>query len=177
MDYSIIETKKIVSKIIIDSINKEIINDIDSNNMFLIVKDSNDKIETIDIDSKYINYILNKVTTIIDENLNSLENKDSIFKLPLFNNNILSNIFPRIPVRIDIIGNTLCVINTNVESYGINNALFKVNIDITIDIRILLPFVSEITTISTNIPIVTKLITGEIPGYYFGDYFNKSYSN
>ena len=58
-----------------------------------------------------------------------------------------------------------------------NNTLFKVNLDLNIDIRILMPFVSDLKNIYTSISIVIKLIEGNIPGYYFGDYFNKTYSN
>ena len=177
MKYSEIETKKIISKIITDSINNEVLNDIELNNLFIILKNSNDKIESIDLNSKYINYILNSATTILDKNLNELESKERVFEMPIFSNGVLSNIFPKIPVKLNIIGNTLCIVSTNVESYGMNNALFKVNLDISIDIRILMPFVSQVTSVSTSMPIVIKLIEGDIPGYYFGDYFNKTYSN
>ena len=177
MDYSIIETKRIISKLIIDSINNEVLDNMDINDLFIILKNKDDKIESIDINPKYINHILNNTTTILDNNLSKLEKEKSIFLLPLFNNNILSNIFPKVPVRINVIGNTLCFINTKVESYGINNALFKVEIEIKVDVRILLPFVSDVASISTSTPIIIKLIEGEIPGYYLGDYFNKTYSN
>ena len=177
LDYSQIETKKVISEVIISSINNEVLNDIDLNKLFIIFKNSNDKIESIDLNSKYINYILNNITSILDQKLKELEQSKSIFEMPLFNNGIISNIFPKIPVRINIIGNTFCVINTNIESYGINNALFKVNLDVKVDVRILIPFVSEITSINTSVPIIIKLIEGEIPSYYFSDYFNKTYSN
>lgn len=177
MEYSEIETKKIISTIIINSVNNEVLNNIELNNLFIVLKNSNDKLESIDLNSKYINYILNNATSVLDKNLSEIENKKSVFEIPLFNNGIFSNIFPKIPVKLNIIGNTLCIISTNVESYGINNALFKMNIDIKVDVRILMPFVSEVTSVSTSIPIVIKLIEGDIPGYYFGDYFNKTYSN
>ena len=177
MEYSQIETKKLISKIITDSINNEVLNDIELNSFFIVLKNSNDKIESIDLNSKYINYILNNATIILDKNLSKLEDSKKIFEIPIFNNGILSNIFPKIPVRLNIIGSTLCVISTKVESYGINNALFKVNLDISVDVRILMPFVSEVASINTSIPIVIKLIEGDIPSYYFGDYFNKTYSN
>ena len=177
LEYSIIQTKKVVSKIIIDSINNDVLNSIDTNNLFIVLKNTNNKIESIDINSKYINSILNNSSKLLDNNLNKLEKEKAVFYLPLFNNSILSNIFPKVPVKINTIGSTLCVIDTKVESYGMNNALFKVSLDIKVDVRILLPFVSDITTIDTSIPIVIKLIEGDIPNYFLTDYFNKSYSN
>ena len=177
MEYSIIETKKIISKVIVDSINNEVLNNIDMNNIFIVFKNSAGKVESIDVNSKYINFILNSTSNLLDSNLNKLEKEKSIFELPLFNNGILSNIFPKIPVRINLIGNVLCVIDTKIETYGINNALFKISLNIKSDIRILLPFVSHITSIDTSVPIVIKLIEGNIPSYLFSDYFNKTYSN
>ena len=177
MEYSVIETRKIVSKVVTDSINNELLTNIDNNSFFIINRNSNDKIESIDINSKYINTILSNSNKLLDNNLSKLEQEKYIFLLPLFNNKILSNIFPKIPIRIEIIGSTLCIINTKIESYGINNALFKVDLEISVDVRILLPFVSEITNINVAIPLVIKLIEGDIPNYLYSDYFNKTYTN
>lgn len=177
LEYSKEQSKRIISEEIISTVNGEILENIDLNEMFIIIKNTNDKIESIDLNSKLINNILNTTALKLDRNLKELENKKSILEIPLFNNGIISNIFPKIPVKLNIIGNTLCVISTNVESYGINNALFKINLDIKIDIKILMPFVSELISVNTSIPLVIKLIEGDIPKYYLDDYFNKMYSN
>ena len=179
LEYSEIETKKIVTKILISSINDNVINSMDTDKLFLITKQNNN-IKSIDLNSKYINLVLNEVSKISENTLNELENSKEVFKLPsgiMFNNGILSNVFPSIPIRLNIIGNVLCVLNTKVESYGINNALFKLNIDVSVDVKILLPFVSKNTTIIASVPIVIKLIEGEIPEYLLGGYLNNSFSN
>lgn len=179
LEYSEVETKKIITKILVESVNDNVINNINTDDLFLILKQNN-SIKSIDLNSKYINTILNNVSKISEEALNELENRKSVFKLPsgiMFNNGILSNIFPTIPIRLNIIGNVLCVLNTKVESYGINNALFKLNIDITVDVKILLPFVSKNTTVIASVPIIIKLIEGEIPEYLLGGYLNNSFSN
>lgn len=175
MEYSEIQTKKIISEVILNSISSKAINTKE-----LFYTSSKGNIESFDLNTEYINTILNDVTKEVDKKLYELETKDSIFKLPsgiIFNNNILSNIFPKIPIKLDIIGNTLCVLNTKIESYGINNALFKLNIDITIDVKILMPFISKTTSIMVSTPIVIKLIEGNIPSYLLGGYYNNSFSN
>ena len=175
MEYSEIQTKKIISEVILNSISSKAINTKE-----LFYTSSKGNIESFDLNTEYINTILNDVTKEVDKKLYELETKDSIFKLPsgiIFNNNILSNIFPKIPINLDIIGNTLCVLNTKIESYGINNALFKLNIDITIDVKILMPFISKTTSIMVSTPIVIKLIEGNIPSYLLGGYYNNSFSN
>ena len=46
---------------------------------------------------------------------------------------MLHNIFPKIPVKIELIGNTFCRLKTDVTQYGINNALIKVNVEVPTD--------------------------------------------
>ena len=180
LEYSILETKKIVSSVIMSSVNNHILNNIDINNLILIMRDNNNNIQTIDLNTIYINSILNEVASVVDSNLNNKLNTNYSFKLPsgiIFNNGILVNLFPKIPIKLDIIGNTMCVINTKIESYGINNAIFKLNIDITVDVKILLPFISRETIVTASMPIIIKLIEGSVPGYYLGGYLNNSFSN
>ena len=179
IEYSEVETKKIISKVIVDLINNEVLENINSSDLFYTTNESG-KLETFDLNSKYINSILNEISVKVDNRLLELEQSNSVFKLPsgiIFNNNILSNIFPKIPIKLDIVSNALCIINTKIESYGINNALFKLNIDVSVDAKILMPFTSKTTSITTSIPIVIKLIEGNIPGYFLGGYYNNSFSN
>ena len=180
LEYSVLETKKIVSSVIMSSVNNHILNNIDINNLILIMRDNNNNIQTIDLNTIYINSILNEVASVVDSNLNNKLNTNYSFKLPsgiIFNNGILVNLFPKIPIKLNIIGNTMCVINTKIESYGINNAIFKLNIDITVDVKILLPFISRETIVTASMPIIIKLIEGSVPGYYLGGYLNNSFSN
>lgn len=175
IEYSEIQTKKIISEAIIESIDNNVLDSISVNELFL-----SSTSDSFDLNSKYINSILNDISTIVDKKLIEFEESDSVFKLPsgiMFNNNIISNIFPKIPIKLDIIGNTLCVLNTKIESYGINNALFKLNVDITVDVKILMPFISQNTSVTVSTPLVIKLIEGNIPSYFLGGYYNNSFSN
>ena len=179
IEYSETQTKKIISEVIIESINSEIINNIEPDKLFY-TSTSSSNIESFDLNSKYINSILRDISTKLDKKLNELENNDSVFKLPsgiMFNNNIISNLFPKIPIKLDIVGNTLCVLNTKIESYGINNALFKLNVNITIDVKILMPFTSKNTAITVSMPLLIKLIEGNIPSYLLSGYYSNSFSN
>ena len=88
----------------------------------------------------------------------------------IFNNVILNNILPKIPVKINLIGNIFCKLNTDVEDYGINNALIKVNINIEVEMKILLTFVSSNSKINVDVPIIMKIMEGNVPSYYFDGY-------
>ena len=195
ISYSEIETKKIVSALINSTVIEEVTSKISIDDLFITLKDSNGDIKSIDINSSSVNKILVDASLAVEKNLKYLERGDIdkinlsnnifssydeeklkkgiIYELPsgiIFDNILLNNILPKIPVKINLIGNIFCRLNTEIESYGINNALLKVNITIESEVKILLPFVSSSTKITANIPIVVKLIEGNIPSYYFDGY-------
>ena len=195
IEYSKIETKKIINLIVTSTVNNEISKKIDMDKLFIISRDSNNNIKTIDLDSSVVNNLLYETSNLVKQNLNYLENgeidkitnyrqifsnydsdklyKGIIYELPsgvIFNNIILINILPKIPLKIGTLGNVYSVINTDIESYGINAAMLKINIDVIAEVKILLPFITDEVEVTTSIPIVVKIIEGEIPSYYLGGY-------
>lgn len=192
IDYSEIETKKIVSNIISNTITEEITNNINMENIFITLKDSNGDIQSIDFNSSEVNKILVKSSKSVEQNLKYLEkgevgklnlsNYDNekfkngiIYELPtgiMFNNTLLNNILPKIPIKMSLIGNVLAKLTTSVDSYGINNALIKVNINIEAEVKILMPFVSSNTILNVDVPILMKIMEGNVPSYYFGGYLD-----
>lgn len=197
LSYSEVQTKRIVSLIINNTISEEIANNINIEDLFITTKDSNGDIKSIDFNTINVNKLLSKTTKALEKNLIAIEKGDIdslgilvntwdgynetnlkkgiIYELPsgiIFNNTILNNVLPKIPIKIDLIGNIFCKLTTDIESYGINNALIKVSIDVEADVKILLPFVSETVSVSTTIPIIMKIIEGDIPEYYFDGYLS-----
>lgn len=198
IEYSKVETKKIASLIITSTITEEIAKNTTIEDLFITTKDNNGNIQSIDFNSSEVNNILANASSLLERNLNYLEtgqidklsipkstlsnyNQDKlkkgiIFEIPsgiMFNNQILSNIFPMIPVKLHLVGNIVCKIKTDIQSYGINNALIKVNIEVSVDIKILLPFISEDLTFVIDIPIIMKIMEGRVPSYYMDGFLNR----
>ena len=195
INYSKIETKKIVSSIINETVIKETYEN-DLNNLFITTKDDSGNIRSIDFDPNYVNKILENTYKAVEKNIIYLQTgqveklrlnninlskyndklkKGIIYEMPsgiIFNNVMLNNIFPKIPVKIDLIGSIFCRLDTSVKSYGINNALITVNVVVEAEVKILLPFVSENTKITESIPIIIKVIQGNVPSYYFDGYLS-----
>jgi len=95
--------------------------------------------------------------------------KGIVFKIPsgvVFNNSLLANVGPKIPVRFTLIGDVLSGVNTNVTNYGINNALLEVNVNIKLTLKVILPIASKEVNVETNVPIAIKMIQGSVPDYY-----------
>lgn len=191
MEYSKIETKKIASMIITSTITEQVANDISMDDLFTTTKDSNNNIKNIDFKSSEANKLLVKASKKVEENLKYLEegkidklsvNLDNynikngvVFEVPsglLFNNSILYNIFPHIPVKLELIGNTVCNLKTDIKNYGINNAFITVSIEVLVDIKIIMPFTSKVDNFKVDIPIIMKIIEGSVPSYYLNGYLD-----
>lgn len=192
MDYAELELKKFSTLIINKAISKQISDDMDISELFLITKDSNGEIKTIDFNPLIVNKLLTLITNTVHLNLKKIEEgeiddlsipdnitidydknklkKGIIFEIPswiVFNNPMLSNIGPKIPVKLNLVGDIVSNIRTKVTNYGINNAMIEVSINMSVSEQIILPFASKKITVENNIPVAIKLIQGRIPNYYF----------
>ena len=201
LDYGELEARKIASIIINDAVSQKITDEILIDDLFIITKDSNNEVKTIDFNPIVVNKILTETTMLIQSNLRFLEqgklelvdvtnntlidyNQDKlkkviIYEIPsgvIFGNSFLANLGPKIPVKFSLIGDIVGYINTNVKDYGINNALIEVNIVLELSEQVILPFTTEKITIDTSIPIALKLIQGSVPNYYLNGLNSPSFS-
>lgn len=202
LDYASIEIDRLASILVGKIISNEISNNIDTNKMFIIEKDEQGNIQTIDYDSKVVNQVLVAAVTTIRTNLkyfsegnidaitsnniiqelydkydkNKLE-KGIFYEVPFgvaFNNPFLANLGPKIPVKFNLVGDISSGLNTKITSYGINNAIIETSINIKVKLLVSLPIVSKKSESEMTIPIIVKIIQGEIPNYYLNGYNQNS---
>lgn len=183
-NYANIEAKKFTSVIIMQSVNEEVIKTLDTNNLYIINNN------TIDINQVVINKFILDVSSKIQNNLYLIENGDlnldlnkdilinynndllkkGVFiEIPMgvmFNNNLLANLGPKIPVKFSLIGDVLCNVDTKLTNYGINNALLETVLKVSITEKVILPITSNDLKVDIDIPISTKIIQGSVPNYY-----------
>ena len=173
------------------AVSEAVIEEMDINKLFIIQKNSDNDIQLIDFDPEIVNRILSAISDSIVEYFEELEKGNSsivdiknnlitntdissekegvIFEIPMgviSNNPLLSNLGPKIPVRISFNGELESSLKTDVENYGINNAIITVSVNIKVSEQILMPVRSKQITISNDIPIAIKIIQGRIPNYY-----------
>ena len=179
--YATKQAKKIITLVINKSVNKEVISKFDTNEIF------KENENMVDFNSATLNEILLEVSSNLRENLKKLEKgeikiddtniltdktklKDGvIYEIPsgiIFNNALLSNIGPKIPVKLHLLGDVVTSIDTKVTDYGINNAIIEVDLKIVITEQVILPFSDSQIKIVQNVPLAIKLIEGKIPNYY-----------
>ena len=89
------ESRIITKAIINKSISDNILKNYDIESLFVIQKDNNGKIQTIDLDSKKVNSFLVTVNSIVNNNLKDLEDGKSVIldskNNLIFNSRIISN--------------------------------------------------------------------------------------
>ncbi len=198
VDYAESEVRKLTILVINKAITKQI-NNIDTSKVFNIIYNSNGEIILIDFNAKNNAEILSVITGLIELNLRAIEegkidmlelpdnslneyNKDLLEKgiiveVPfgiVSSSNILYNLGPKIPVKLSFVGDVVTGFSTEVQEYGINNALVKLLVDIRIDSKIILPITSKNVQIECSIPIAIKLIQGKVPSYYGDGFISRS---
>ncbi len=191
--YATHESKKIATFLINDAISKKVVEELTIENLFLLTKNENGEIVSIDFNSVIVNKILSLTTNTVEISLKYVEQgrfeelelsdtllvqyeesfkKGNFYEVPLgvaFHNSLLSNLGPKIPVRINLVGNIISGIETKITNYGINNAMIEVYIHLQLNLQVILPFLSDTIQIDTLVPIAMKLIQGSVPEYYAGN--------
>lgn len=194
LSYATSKAKNIATLMITQAVNNEVLSKMKQEDLFIVSKDENNNIKSIDLNPVTTNVLLNEITNYVQDYLQKLEEGDIdnlgvsdsifsnldknklkegiIFSIPsglIFKNPLLANLGPKIPVRLDLIGEVISDIKTDVTNYGINNALVKVTVYVEVTMKVLLPFASEEMKAETNIPIIMRIIQGLVPDYYYNN--------
>ncbi len=126
---------------------------IKNNELYTINKNNNEEIESINFNTSLLNEALLKIAKNSRKRLKEIEleqnfpeefylrtksnklRKGIIFEVPLglASNNIFFNSFgPKIPIRVNYLGNVSLDVKSRVTNYGINNALVEIYIYIEV---------------------------------------------
>ena len=192
LNYAELEVRKIATLIINRAITKQVAEAMTIDELFLITKNEQGEIMTIDFNPILVNKVLSQATNSVQLDLKHIEEgsidliempdnvlidydkekikKGIIYEIPagvIFNNALLSNLGPKIPVRLNLVGDITSGVNTKLTNYGINNALVEVSVNISLNEQVILPFTSSQMKVEMNVPVALKLIQGNIPSYYF----------
>lgn len=171
-------TYNLVSSYYIDLIDDET-----WKNILKTSENANGEILLVDFDVKEANK-LNKTVTkklndyidtlskgeVLDKNLNVKSAKQGFeVDVPFILNEkyaLLSNLTPKIPVRVSFIGSVKTNINTKVSNYGLNNSLAEIYVTTKVELKIYYPVYQDSYTLDYDILLDSKLIQGRVPFYY-----------
>ena len=157
--------------LIMNFISNDILSKSDLNNIIKLNKNNKDEIISIEYDTK-LTYKLLKVVTdelyqivsqttykdILDYDFDIKDDLVIYYPVLLSSNNIfLNNLGPKVPVKIKFLSSLLTNINTKVTSYGLNNVLLEIYINITIN--------DDIVSKDYNVLLSSKVVMGTLPNY------------
>jgi sporulation protein YunB len=188
ISYAESQTRKIATLVISNAINKKIANDMDIEKIIEPVQGQ----EGISkLNAEIVNRVKAETTHLVQKNLKQAEsgdlselelltdvefeksNKDDeegiVYYVPLgqaTNNALLGNLGPRIPIRFTAIGDVRSDVKTSIKDFGINNAYVQVYVNLTVNVQIIIPFATKVTTISENVPVGMFIMKGNVPQYY-----------
>ena len=187
-DLAEIKINKFSTTVINKAVSQVLEENIGELDLFDTIVGNDGSIDMVDFNPIAVNHILSLATTVVLNNLKLLEvgdlesvgietlelsdedklnlEKGIVALIPIGSATritLLSNLGPKIPIKLHYTGDVNSNITTKITQYGINNAL----------IEIILPFSTSIKTLENDVPIAIKMIQGKIPSYYNG-YVNKN---
>lgn len=195
MNYANVQTKRIGIEVLRSCGTLDVNKLLEDAELFEITKNNNGEIETIDFNTRVINEAMIVVAKNVRKRLREVEKgenlpeeiysnvldktlkKGIIYEVPIgviFGNSFLANAGPKIPVKIKYSGNVGLDVKTRVSDYGFNSALIEVYIYVEVTQRTILPFASKDIKLTSEIPVVMKVVKGSTPYYLSGT--NGSYS-
>lgn len=132
--------------------------------------------------AEYFLYGMNQgepLDAIDDPDVRQIEYRDDVENIPLRDptvieipmgmvtgSTVLANLGPKIPVHFEIIGSVQTNIVHEVKEFGVNAALFEIYIPVTVDVQIVIPFSTDMTEISTDVFVDSRVIMGRVPDFY-----------
>lgn len=194
INYAEVEVGRIARYVVNYSVTTENIKKLEFNNLFIVTRNKEDEIQTVDFDPVVVNNVLNSITETVISYFRAIEegnlemfdlsksfliNTDIdklkqgiIAEIPIgvvTGNTLLSNLGPKLPVKLSILGEIESYIGTEIKYYGINNALITVYVNIDVSQQIYMPIATGRVVISQKIPIAIKMMQGIVPDCYFGN--------
>ncbi|MFN2744142.1 MULTISPECIES: sporulation protein YunB [Bacillus] len=179
------ETNRIATHVIQEAVEDYMSEDENVKNMVEMKSDENGKVTTIDFNSHVLRDMHSKITKQLHHKLKETETEEFnssaktpkdrhdgvIYNIPLgqtTGNSLLGNLGPKIPVRLNIIGDVFTDFKQSVKPYGINNALINIGVLVEVKIRVVIPFATKTAVVKNTVPATIQAVHGDVPDFYSG---------
>jgi sporulation protein YunB len=191
VQYAEVQTRKIASHVISKAINSRVANVLDVNEIIVDAPNNSEGGTAWKFNTEIINRVLAETQHLVESHLQQAEegNLDMlplqsgiefdpkamesqggvVFFVPIgqvTNIPLLGNLGPKIPIRFHVIGDVSATIETEVREFGINSVYVEVNILLTVNVQIIVPFATEESVVKQKIPVAMGLLQGTVPDYY-----------
>jgi len=188
VEYAEVQTEKIASYVISKAISDRIANVLDVNDVIENLPTDTPNMVTTKFNTEIINRVLADTKLLVEEHLEKAES-GNLDMLPLGDNieydplkmeeqggvvfyvpvgqatniPLLGNLGPKIPMRFHVIGDVQADVEAGITEFGINNAYIEVNIIIQVNVKIIVPLATKMSTVEQKIPVAMGLVQGNVP--------------
>lgn len=159
---------KSIAAQIVNQKTKESIENIDYNDLITIVRDNNGSISMVKANVLAINRISAELTIDIQEGLQNA--KESLIYIPfgsIFGNQVLSNMGPNIPVKINPMGVVTTDFKSQFEASGINQTIHRIYLYTVCKVNIVTPIKTITNEITSEVMVAETVIVGPVPDSYY----------
>lgn len=165
----------------INNITQAVLKDIeyDPNTLISVDKNPEGTISSIQYDSYTLNQILYTALNTIEESLNESDDglvhpdgeeiffkNGAVYECPigyLTKIPFLSNVGPRIPIRLKMLNDVTGEIKVDSQPYGMNNTLVKVVMKVSVKTQVITVLTTSEMESQTEIPIILQVVNGKVP--------------
>lgn len=172
------KANKVVYDVITNNVNRYVLDSKLFNEIIILTQNQNGEILTVDFNLESAYLLLRNITKSIDDNIKINEEEEGIyFEVPLgfyFNSVWLSNLGPKIPLKLNFVGTILSNLKTKITNYGLNNAMVELYATIVIVEKIITPVTNDSIKTSYDVLLSSKLINGRVPTFYGTTYEKES---
>lgn len=130
-------------------------------------KDSQGHIVLLQADTVRINSFMAEVTLGVQRALQELAQKT--FRLPLgqvTGSQLLASYGPRISVTVVPVGTVKVGVDDRFEQAGINQTRHRIYLELSAEVRIVVPPQSTVALVTERVPLVESIIVGQVPGTF-----------
>lgn len=174
LEIASLQTKKIVGRLINEVVDNHLLNKSfeakkDESGLFTydiqgvngLVSDASKEIIEILEDINHNDY-----SFVLGDRVNKYSEKGIVYEIPfslIGGNTLFSSLGPLLPVKFNLIGDVLTKARYNIESFGVNNALITLYMNINFSFGVYLPLGKEVETLDIDVPLAMNIIEGDVP--------------
>lgn len=167
MEISEYRTKSIITNVVSSAVNSSFPDNINYEEIVVINRDENDRINSIQTDIVKLNRIFANLSLDIQNGLSGI--KDEKISIPLgviLGNSLFSARGPDIDVRVIPSGSVETDFKSEFTSAGINQTRHRIYLQVKTNVGIVVPFMEKKAEVTTSIPVAETVIIGDVPDYY-----------
>jgi sporulation protein YunB len=161
------QARQIVTQTVNEAINFQIAPDIIYENIINVSFDKDGKVALMQPNTAAINRLSVRTTLVVQNKIKQLAPQTIRLSLgQIFGLKILTEVGPKLPVRLFLVGSVENKIQDSFDVAGINQIRHRIKVNISTVVKIVLPLVYQQVKVKTSILLTEAIVMGQVPNIY-----------